>query len=128
MCPFLVYSLAYLSRAEIIAQSPSPHSLPAIVILSVIITAMMIVIVVGNMLVVIAIATEHNLTTVQNWFIASLAMADMLIGLIVMPFSLSYELMGYWMFGMVWCDVHGALDVLLCTSSIMNICLIRSFR
>ena len=40
----------------------------------------MIVIVVGNMLVIIAIATENNLTTVQNWFIASLAMADMMIG------------------------------------------------
>ena len=49
---------------------------------------MMIVIVVGNMLVIIAIATENNLTTVQNWFIASLAMADMMIGLVVMPFSL----------------------------------------
>ena len=43
---------------------------------------MMILIVVGNMLVVIAIATENNLTTVQNWFIASLAVADMLIGMI----------------------------------------------
>ena len=49
---------------------------------------MMIVIVVGNMLVIIAIATENNLTTVQNWFIASLAMADMMIGLVIMPFSL----------------------------------------
>ena len=54
-----------------------------IIILSVIITAMMIIIVVGNMLVIIAIATENNLTTVQNWFIASLAMADMMIGRVV---------------------------------------------
>ena len=54
-----------------------------IIILSVIITAMMIIIVVGNMLVIIAIATENNLTTVQNWFIASLAVADMMIGRVV---------------------------------------------
>ena len=67
-------------EAEVIAKSPSAYTLPALVIISVIITAMMIVIVVGNMLVVIAIATENNLTTVQNWFIASLAVADMLIG------------------------------------------------
>ena len=66
--------------ADVIAKSPSAYTLPALVIISVIITAMMIVIVVGNMLVVIAIATENNLTTVQNWFIASLAVADMLIG------------------------------------------------
>lgn len=118
-------SLEYLSQAEVIAKSPSMYSLAAIVILSVIITTMMIVIVVGNMLVVIAIATENNLTTVQNWFIASLAVADMLIGLVIMPFSLSYELMGYWMFGAVWCEIHAAMDVFMCTSSIMNICLIR---
>ena len=78
--------------------------------------------------VVIAIATENNLTTVQNWFIASLAMADLLIGLVVMPFSLSVELSGYWMFGDIWCEIHGALDVFLCTSSIMNICLISLDR
>ena len=118
----------HFNQADVIAQSPSLYSLPAIVIIACIITAMMIVIVVGNMLVIIAIATENNLTTVQNWFIASLAVADMSIGLIVMPFSLSYELMGYWMFGPIWCEVHAALDVLLCTSSIMNICLISLDR
>ena len=32
------------------------------------------------------------------------------------------------MFGEVWCDVWGALDVLLCTSSIMNLCLISLDR
>ena len=69
-------------EADVIAKSPSAYTLPALVIISVIITAMMILIVVGNMLVVIAIATENNLTTVQNWFIASLAVADMLIGMI----------------------------------------------
>ena len=73
-------NLQYLSHAEVVAKSPSIYSLAEIIILSIIITCMMIVIVVGNMLVVIAIATENNLTTVQNWFIASLAVADMLIG------------------------------------------------
>jgi hypothetical protein len=27
----------------------------------------------------------------------------MLLGLLVMPFSLAYELMAYWMFGEIWC-------------------------
>ncbi|QQP49930.1 Uncharacterized protein FKW44_010758, partial [Caligus rogercresseyi] len=99
-----------------------------VILLAIIMTAMMIVIVIGNMLVVIAIATENNLTNVQNWFIASLAVADMLIGLIVMPFSLADELMGYWMFGEVYCEIHAAVDVLLCTASIMNICLIALDR
>ena len=66
--------------------------------------------------------------SIQNWFIASLAVADMLIGLVIMPFSLAKELMGFWMFGRLWCEIHGAMDVFLCTSSIMNICLISLDR
>ena len=119
---------ASLIEADIIELSPSRYSIYQIVILAIIMTAMMIVIVVGNILVIIATATESNLASVQNWFIASLAVADMLIGLVIMPFSLSYELMGYWMFGQLWCDVHGAMDVLFSTASIMNICLISLDR
>ena len=39
-----------------------------------------------------------------------------------------FQLLGYWMFGPLWCSIHGALDVLLSTSSIMNICLISLDR
>jgi len=76
-----------------------------IILLSFFITCIMILIVIGNMLVCIAISTEKSLKTVQNWFIASLAVSDLLLGLVIMPFSLAYELMGYWIFGQVWCEV-----------------------
>ncbi|XP_017470684.1 PREDICTED: alpha-2 adrenergic receptor [Rhagoletis zephyria] len=107
---------------------PSGYTLPQIVIASVIVTILMIIIVVGNMLVIIAIATEKSLKNIQNWFIASLAVADFFLGLIIMPFSLANELMGYWIFGSWWCDIHSAMDVLLCTASIMNLCLISLDR
>uniref|UniRef100_A0A182TPH9 G-protein coupled receptors family 1 profile domain-containing protein n=1 Tax=Anopheles melas TaxID=34690 RepID=A0A182TPH9_9DIPT len=107
---------------------PSGYTLPHIIIASIIVTILMIVIVVGNMLVIIAIATEKTLKNIQNWFIASLAVADFFLGLVIMPFSLANELMGYWIFGNWWCDVHSAMDVLLCTSSIMNLCLISLDR
>lgn len=55
-------------------------------------------------------------------------MADFFLGLVIMPFSLANELMGYWIFGTWWCDVHSAMDVLLCTASIMNLCLISLDR
>jgi hypothetical protein len=100
----------------------------AIVVLAFFITCIMILIVVGNMLVCIAIATEKSLKPVQNWFIASLAVSDFLLGLVIMPFSLTRELMGYWMFGQVWCDIHAALDVLLCTASINNLFMISLDR
>lgn len=107
---------------------PSTYSVPEIVFASVVVIMLMIVVVVGNMLVIIAIVTEKALKNVQNWFIASLAVADFFLGIIVMPFSLANELMGYWIFGDWWCDIHAALDVLLCTASIMNLCLIALDR
>lgn len=107
---------------------PSGYTLTSIIFASVIVTILMIVIVVGNMLVIIAIATEKALKNIQNWFIASLAVADFFLGLVIMPFSLANELMGYWVFGSWWCDIHSAADVLLCTASIMNLCLISLDR
>lgn len=107
---------------------PSGYTPLGLVIASIFVTFIMIVIVGGNILVIIAIATERSLKGIQNWFIGSLAVADCLLGLIIMPFSLANEMMGYWVFGQWWCDVHSAVDVLLCTSSIMNLCLISLDR
>lgn len=107
---------------------PSGYTIPHIVFASIVVTILMIMIVVGNMLVIIAIATEKSLKNIQNWFIASLAVADFFLGLVIMPFSLANELMGYWIFGSWWCDIHSAMDVLLCTASINNLCLISLDR
>ena len=107
---------------------PSGYTPLSLLIASIFVTFIMTLIVGGNTLVIIAIATERSLKGIQNWFIASLAVADCLLGLIIMPFSLANEMMGYWVFGQWWCDVHSAVDVLLCTSSIMNICLISLDR
>ena len=110
------------TNVTITLEKPVGYSTLHVIIASIILTFMMIVVVIGNMLVIIAIATEKTLKNIQNWFIASLAVADFFVGLMIMPFSLANELMGYWIFGKIWCSIHSALDVLLCTSSIMNIC------
>lgn len=123
-------TLSTSSAAPTVIQAgyPSGYTITSIIIASVIVTVLMIIIVVGNMLVIIAIATEKALKNIQNWFIASLAVADFFLGLVIMPFSLANELMGYWVFGSWWCDIHSAADVLLCTASIMNLCLISLDR
>lgn len=107
---------------------PSGYTLPHIIVASILVTFVMIIVIVGNMLVIIAICTEKSLKNIQNWFIASLAVADFFLGLVIMPFSLANELMGYWIFGNMWCDIHSAMDVLLSTASIMNLCLISLDR
>lgn len=94
---------------------PSGYSLTHIVFASIVVTLLMIVIVVGNMLVIIAIITEKSLKNIQNWFIASLAVADFFLGLVIMPFSLANELMGYWIFGPWWCDIHSGMLQLKCS-------------
>jgi hypothetical protein len=107
---------------------PSGYGWTHIVAASVAVTSIMLVIVLGNALVVIAVAVDRSLKGPQNWFIASLAISDLLVGLFIMPLSLSNELLGYWPFGSVLCQLWLATDVLLCTASILNLCLISLDR
>lgn len=82
----------------------------------------------GNVLVVIAVFTSRALKAPQNLFLVSLASADILVATLVMPFSLANELMGYWYFGELWCEIYLALDVLFCTASIAHLCAISLDR
>nr|XP_006135062.1 alpha-2A adrenergic receptor [Pelodiscus sinensis] len=82
----------------------------------------------GNVLVIIAIFTSRALKAPQNLFLVSLASADILVATLVIPFSLANEVMGYWYFGKVWCEIYLALDVLFCTSSIVHLCAISLDR
>ena len=83
----------------------------------------------GNLLVVVAVARERYLHTVTNYFITSLAVADCLVGSIVMPFSAAYELLDqHWIFGRDLCDAWHSFDVLASTASILNLCVISMDR
>lgn len=50
--------------------------------------------VVGNLLVCFAIATERRLQTRTNWFLFSLALADMLVSGLVIPLAVVKEFIG----------------------------------
>lgn len=96
--------------------------------LTVLVGLMILLTVFGNVLVVIAVSTSRALRAPQNLFLVSLASADILVATLVMPFSLANELMGYWYFGEVWCEIYLALDVLFCTASIAHLCAISLDR
>lgn len=104
--------------------APFSVSLP----LTVLVGIMILLTVFGNVLVVIAVFTSRALRAPQNLFLVSLASADILVATLVMPFSLANELMGYWYFGEVWCEIYLALDVLFCTASIAHLCAISLDR
>ncbi|XP_071197441.1 5-hydroxytryptamine receptor 2A-like [Salvelinus alpinus] len=93
------------------------------------ILAVIAVTVTGNILVIMAVSLEKKLQNATNYFLMSLAVADMLLGILVMPVSMVTILYDYW-----WplpsdlCPVWIYLDVLFSTASIMHLCAISLDR
>ncbi|XP_007903743.2 alpha-1B adrenergic receptor [Callorhinchus milii] len=83
---------------------------------------------VGNILVILSVAFNRHLQTTTNYFIINLAIADLLLSTTVLPFSATLEILGYWTFGRIFCDIWAAVDVLCCTASIMSLCAISIDR
>ena len=99
------------------------------VLLTTLIMIMLIVTtVIGNVFVIVAVFNYKPLRIVPNFFIVSLAIADLLVALIVMPFHVSNNIAIKWLYGTVFCDLWLTFDVLLCTASILNICVIALDR
>uniref|UniRef100_A0A4W5LTY3 5-hydroxytryptamine (serotonin) receptor 2C, G protein-coupled-like 2 n=1 Tax=Hucho hucho TaxID=62062 RepID=A0A4W5LTY3_9TELE len=97
---------------------------PALLILMVIFFT-----VAGNILLILAVSLERKLQNATSFFLRSLAVADMLVGFLVMPVSLINILYDYvWPFPRPLCHVWIYLDVLFSTASIMHLCAISLDR
>ncbi|CAI5649829.1 unnamed protein product [Oreochromis niloticus] len=81
---------------------PAPYSPEATAAFATAITLMVIFTIVGNIMVIIAVLTSRSLR--------------------------ANELLGYWYFKSLWCEIYLALDVLFCTSSIVHLCAISLDR
>ncbi|KAG7281747.1 hypothetical protein CRUP_028061, partial [Coryphaenoides rupestris] len=86
-------------------------------------TLLIFVIVFGNVLVCMAVSREKALQTTTNYLIVSLAVADLLVATLVMPW-----VVGEWSFSKIHCDIFVTLDVMMCTASILNLCAISIDR
>lgn len=76
----------------------------------------------GNSLVVLSVWREMSLRTATNYFIVSLAVADIMVAVLVMPLAVYVEVNNaVWTFGDVMCDAWVACDVMCCTASILNL-------
>ena len=83
----------------------------------------------GNILVIISVFTYKPLQNVQNMFIISLAIADLLVCILCVPFHIITEIAnGVWLFGPIICQFFITTDILLCTASILNLCCIALDR
>ncbi|NXC02683.1 DRD2 protein, partial [Orthonyx spaldingii] len=95
---------------------------------AVLLTLLIFVIVFGNVLVCMAVSRERALQTTTNYLIVSLAVADLLVAMLVMPWGVYLEVVGEWRFSRIHCDIFVTLDVMMCTASILNLCAISIDR
>lgn len=114
----------YESVFGIFLAMPQWEAIGTAVILSLII----IVTIVGNILVILSVFTYKPLRIVQNFFIVSLAVADLTVAILVLPFNVAYSIRGRWDFGIHICKMWLTCDVLCCTASILNLCAIALDR
>uniref|UniRef100_A0A9J8CCG1 5-hydroxytryptamine (serotonin) receptor 2C, G protein-coupled-like 2 n=2 Tax=Cyprinus carpio TaxID=7962 RepID=A0A9J8CCG1_CYPCA len=103
---------------------PTVKNWPALFIL-----AFIFFTVAGNILVIMAVSIERKLHNATNYFLCSLAVADMLVGFLVMPASLISILYNHtWPLPELLCPLWIFLDVLFSTASIMHLCAISLDR
>ncbi|KAJ8014878.1 hypothetical protein DPEC_G00020340 [Dallia pectoralis] len=107
---------------------PPGYSELEMVLLGIVMSILIVGIVFGNILVIIAIYRFQRLQNVTNCFITSLACADLVMGLIVVPFGACYIVFNTWHFGSFWCEFWTATDVLCVTASIETLCVIALDR
>uniref|UniRef100_A0A2H1WAD4 Octopamine receptor n=1 Tax=Spodoptera frugiperda TaxID=7108 RepID=A0A2H1WAD4_SPOFR len=122
----ICYSINFLYNSSVGIEIAVPEweAITTIVMLFIVITGTIF----GNILVILGVFTYKPLRIVQNFFIVSLAAADLAVAVLVMPLNVAYMTLGRWLWGKQLCKMWLTCDIMSCTSSILNLCAIALDR
>lgn len=104
------------------------YTMPGLTLLAVALISVIVFTALGNLLVGAALLRFRPLRTVSNLLIGNLALSDFLLAVVVLPLSTVNECLGHWVFGRAACNLWLVIDVLCCTASIWNLCMIALDR
>ncbi|KAM6896920.1 muscarinic acetylcholine receptor M3 [Xenentodon cancila] len=104
------------------------HTLWQVIIIVFFCGSLSLVTVVGNILVFVSFKINKALKTVNNYYLLSLAFADLTIGILSMNLYTTYIVMDQWALGPVVCDLWLAVDYVASNASVMNLLVISFDR
>jgi len=111
--------------AEILGPTSGPppmYSMTVRYVISAILFLFPCLTVLGNGMVIVAVLTHKRLQTVTNAFVVSLAIADIMVAILVMPFGIYQQFNNKnWQLGRLWCLITTSFDVMFTTTSIFNL-------
>lgn len=121
--------MSNLTLTDDIEEEDEEFPLTVTIPCGIIIVCLIFFAVFGNLMTIAAFIRDKGLRNVYNMYLINLAVTDLLLGLVSMPFYAVYTLKSHsWPFGYHFCKTYMVIDFALCLESILTIIVISLDR